>query len=228
MATVQDIYNVVCNRLSEPGGLVLNLATEAEFLRHFADVVQDFCHESGCSKAIFTQMIALGQSEYIIPDRQLRVEHAFVGGKIIQKVTIPELDALLRDWRTVQDIPAYYHEDGLAIKKVEIVPAPNYQGTNVPGSGPPYGVYGNFYPSQRNLTTVGSQRPSDINYTLGTTITGVPASALQYLTWGVLSRMLTSDSELRDEQRAAYATARYREGISLFRSALLEDLEDAD
>jgi hypothetical protein len=226
MATVQDVYDVVCRRLGEPGALSLGLCTTAQFLSYFGETINEFLQETRLSKCIFTQMIRAGFSEYIIPDRQAFVEHAMVNSRMIERTHLEELDLLGFEWRRKPGVPDRWHEDGLPIKTVELVPCPNYTGTPIAGPMPPFGVYDTFGVDDRNLTTVGAQIPTTTAWVLGDTIPYVPASMIQYLGWGVLKRILSGSDELKDAQRSMFCDARLQEGISLCRAIMRDELRD--
>lgn len=86
----------------------------------------------------------------------------------------------------------------------------------------------NIPAADRNLTTYGSRLPGETSYALTDTIPLLPDSAAMYLAWGVLQKIYSDDSELKDKQKAMYCGARYMEGVNLFRAALLEHLGDND
>lgn len=86
----------------------------------------------------------------------------------------------------------------------------------------------NIPAADRNLTTYGSQLPPKNLYALTDTIPLLPDSAAMYLAWGILQKIYSDDSELKDSQKAAYCGARWQEGINIFRAALLEQYGDSD
>src|SRR3990167_933438 len=224
MATVQDIYYVCCNRLLENGGTQLGLFTEEKFLEYFGAVILDLLHQTGMSKLIFTQTIFAGQAEYVVPDYLMRVENAFVAGRFIHRSENEDMDNVRRNWELESGPPRRFLEDHEGIKTVRLWPNPNHTGVLYPGADPPFGVSGVFNPTDRNLTLVGPQRPASITWALGTTITLVPDTALQYLAWGILEKIWDDNSEMKDEFRSGYARTRYTEGVQLFRSAMQEEL----
>lgn len=66
-----------------------------------------------------------------------------------------------------------------------------------------------------NLTMVGTQGLPSIAYTLDSVIPAtIPTSFVPGISYGVLARIFSGDSEARDLQRAAYCQARYQEWIS--------------
>lgn len=80
--------------------------------------------------------------------------------------------------------------------------------------------------ADRNLTTYGSQMPDPMTYALDTVIPLLPNTACLYVGYGILARVFSSDTELKDAQKALYCQSRWQEGVSLFRAILLEELLD--
>jgi hypothetical protein len=226
---VATIYARVCAALLEPNGLALGIVTEAQFLNALADVLLDFSQQAPLDKQIFTELIQAGVGEYIVPDDLMAPELCFVGGKLIEKTTEADLTRGHFEWRRQWGPPKQWHEDSLEVKRVELFPKPDYNGTNIAGEEPPIGHYDDFYPAERNLTIVGPAAPSKTAWEAGDTLDGIPDSFTHYLTYGVLEKIFSSESELRDVQRAAYCRSRFDEGISLARAiAAAELMEGGD
>ena len=221
--TVQFVYDRVCNRLLENGGLQLGLLTNAQFLIYFQEVLKDFLQRTGLSKIIVTQTVFAGTTTYTIPDQQLETEEAFLDGYYLQRSNVSQLDNALFQWPKLMDTPDRWHQDGLPIKTIELVPNPVLTGVIYPV---PLYKTGDWFVGDGNLTTVAAQIPTQASFALGDPIPLVPDTAVPYLTWGVLRRFWSDDSENKDELRGGYAAARYEEGINLFKSALLEELAD--
>jgi hypothetical protein len=216
--TVQTVYDQTCRRLGEPGGFTSGLSSAAEFLRLFSETIVEFMERTGAWKVVYTQEVHAGTREYLLPDRQMSVDVALLDGKLIDRGSQEELDALRLDWRGEMDVPSAWYEDGLAANTIGLYPNPSVTGAAIGGPFPPFGHYDLFDPGDKNLTTVGSQAPISSTWALGTTIPYLPNSAVPYLAWGVLKRLLSGDSELRDAQRSLYASARFEEGVNLFRA----------
>jgi len=221
--TVQDIYQTVCWVLMEDNGLELGIVTEQQFLDTFAAVFLEFVQKTGITSEIFTQQINAGQSQYMAPPDMVYLQHCFYGGVILSRETLEELDNETYNWRLKSGTPTKYHEDGLPIKTVELVPTPNYTGTAYtipvgPDAQPPFGVYGVFNPGDSNLTMVGSQSITYNTFTLGQLIPVIPDSACLYLGYGVLQTLFSTDGEAKDTQRAQYAAARWNEGLNIFQT----------
>lgn len=220
--TVQSIYETICHVLLEDGNLILGLYTQAQFLNALSVVLLDFSQKAPLDKAIFTEMIVAGVSDYVVPEDMAKPELCFVGGKIIEKATESDLSQGHYEWKRQWGPPRQWHEDNLAPKHVEVFPIPDFNGANLPGDLPPIGHYGDFFPSERNLTIVGPSLPSKTAWAIGDTLDGIPDSFGIYLGYGVLEQIFNSESELRDVQRALYCHTRYNEGIQV--SMMLADL----
>lgn len=212
--SVQNLYSRITEILLEPGGFVLGVFTEAQFLHVLAAVAQDFAQRSPLDKKIFTTMVNAGVSEYVMPDDVMKPELCFIGGKLIEKSHEAELARGHIDWRRQTGPPRQWHEDSLAVKRLELFPTPDFNGANIPGDTLPIGKYGEFYPAERNLTVIGPGGPNKTAWTLADSI-DIPASFGPYLMFGVLEQIFSSESELRDLQRATYCRARYEEGIEV-------------
>jgi hypothetical protein len=217
--TVQQVYQTVCFVLLEDNGFVLGVYSEAQFLRALSIVLLDFCQRAGLYKHIYTQQIEAGTSEYVVPDLVMAPEVAFVGGRLIEKVAEDDLTQSHLDWKQRQDLPQRWHEDGMVPKRVQAFPEPNYTGAAVAGDG-----YGDFQPTGRNLTLVGTAAPSQTAWELEDTLDGVPDSFCHYLAYGVLAQIFGDEAETRDVQRALYCQARYREGLALAQAIAREEL----
>ncbi len=94
-------------------------------------------------------------------------------------------------------------------------------------------AYSVIYPislpaADRNLTLYGSRMPATSEYELADTIPLLPDSACLYLSYGILARVFSSDTELKDLQKAKFCEARWQEGVSLFRAIIMEELLDYD
>ncbi len=233
MASPRETYVQLCYDLMEPGGLQLGLVTDDEFIRLFKLVVLDFCNSTGILRRIFTQTVFAGISEYTIPDDILRVDMAFLQGNWLPRSTAGGIANAIRNWRRALGIPLCFHEDELPIKTLELAPNPNYSGTYIPGSHEPdpiHGQYDSFSatvylpanptvpviqtpPEHRGLTVIGPWYPSDI--TMDCEIEGLPDDLFAYIIFGVLARIFGGDNELADQQRAAYCSAQFAEGLSL-------------
>lgn len=303
--TVQAVYNTFCSRVLEPGGLQLGIVTLPQFLVYFADAVNGFLRDTGISKVICTQTINDGVGQYVNPDRLTQVEALFVQGRFVARTNLESLDNSNFQWQRKSGPIKVWHEDGLPINVVELVPVPNWQGTSYPATTTPgylfidgtqqsafFGtatstggnfltwVSGDLFPdngllqgrqrfitfngiqyvityaldtetllttgpvtagvalpyrivspvvipsSDRNLTCLGSQIPTAGSYTLASVIPLMPDTATMYLGWAVLAKVYSDDGELKDGQKAMYCTARYQEGVGLFRSIMTEEIED--
>jgi hypothetical protein len=226
---VSDIYAVVCDALMEPGGFVLGVCTEAQFLNALAVVMLDFSQRGTINMNIFTEMITAGNSKYIVPEDLMEPQLCFVGGRLIEKVTEADLTQGHFEWKREWGPPRQWHEDNLPVKQIELFPKPDFNGAEVDGDAPPIGTYDGFFPSQHNLTIVGPQAPSKTAWTLADTLDDVADSFGYYISYGILEQIFSADGENRDLQRAAYAKARKDEGIAISNALAQEELlEDFD
>lgn len=226
MANVSDIYGRVCRRMLEPAGFTLGKVADTDFCKALAIVIVDFMNRTGVAKQINSQQVVSGTSTYSASATTLRVEHVLVGGVYLGRTNRDELDCRSPEWAASTGPPVTWHEDGLAVGALQLVPTPDYTGTALPG-----GLDGEPTPSQRNLTTVGARRPNDTSYTTITALSStIPNGAVPYLAWGVLEKLLSNDDENKDLARAAYCQARFEEGVALYRSimreAMLDDAEE--
>ena len=227
----QDIYQTVCFDLAEDLGLQLNLLTVDQFLLLLNQTISDFVTKTAPVKRIYTQTVMAGQSQYAVPDDILRVDAAFVSGNWIQSSTQPQLSRLCRNWRAEMGNPAQYHEDGVPMKTLELVPTPVWNGTYINGPlepNPPHAIYDSFSAMGQNarvlrgLSIVGPQQAPAVA-TLGSQIQLIPDDiALAYLPFGVLERIFSSDSENKELQVAAFCGAQYTEGVNLLRAITAE------
>ncbi len=222
--TVLTVYEQVCYALCEDGGFVLGVFTEAQFLEALAVVLLDFSQRSPIDKHIYTTQIQAAVSEYTVPDDVMVPELCFVGGRVIEKVTEPDLTQGHLQWKGQTDTPRQWHEDNLAPKRLQLFPKPNYSGAPIPGGG----KYGGFFPSERNLTMVGPAAPSQTSWGIGDTLDGIPDSFTYYLVYGILEQIFSAEGETRDVQRALYCRTRYNEGIALASAIAREELMEVD
>lgn len=224
--TVNDVYVVVTNRLLEPGGFQTGSFTQAQFLEYFAEVFVDFLERTGLSKIIVTQTVFAGTSVYTLIDQQLTQEYAFLDGRILQRTNTEQLNDGIPNWKLVNDTPTRWHQDSLPIKEIELVPNPIRTGVLYLGGGPPFFKTGDWFVGDGNLTTIGAQKPVTNTYALGDTIPLIPDSAVMYVGWGILRRIFSDDSELKDLARADYCRARWEEGLLVWKAAMLEEMLD--
>lgn len=226
--TVQQIYDRVCDVMLEPGGFQLGIVTEQQFLDLFAVVILDLEQRAPLDKKIFTEMISAGYTEYVVPEDIMVPELCFVAGRLIEKVTEAELASMQFEWRRQWGPPKQWHEDNLDVKRVQIFPRPERNGDNMPGDAPPIGAYDDFFPAMNNLSIVGPGGPSKVTWQLTDTIDGMPDTFAYYLVYGILARIFSSESEARDDQRAAYCQSRYGEAALIAEVLAREELSEED
>lgn len=217
--TVNEIYYRVAYDLLEDGNLVLGTVTPGQFLDYLEEAILEFCQQGGLCKKIYTQTILTGQQQYLVPDDILQVQNCFVGGKHIEPTTLEELQNNEYEWAKQSGPTRSWFQDGLPESMVQVFPTPIYDGTLITPptpTPPPFGEYGEFNPTDNNLTTVGSSGPTTITPSFGGDIPEeVPDSFTPYLVYRILSRIFSQDGEAKDTQRAIYCNARWLEGMSL-------------
>lgn len=229
MVSVQDVYDMVAEKLMEDSGLSL-MSSEQEFLRMFGETIVEFMSLSKAWKVVYTQMVRAGIDKYIIPEEQIEVDEAFIDGRLLDKESQKVLNLLRLDWRKELDVPRVWYMDGLPVNTIGLYPNPNYTGTEIQGDKEPFGHFDTLDVGDRNLSTIGTKAEISSSWSLLDYIPYLPDSAAQYLAWGVLKRILSGDRELRDNQRALYCEARFQEGIYLFQeisNAIEQSTEEA-
>lgn len=232
--TIQSIVNQIAYDLLEPTvggpGFTTGLVTQQDVLDMIGIVMQDFCRQTGMTWGVFTQVLNAGVSAYLIPDQMTQVYYVFQNARIVNKIDLFS-NYILGQWQRKPGQIKAYHEDGLPIKTLEVVPAPNWNGTNftpTAGPPPPFGAFGDFQPGNRNLSFVGNLIPSKETWGIGDTLSGIPDSFTPYIVFGVLERIFNKDGESRDPQRALYCNARYKEGIGVARAILMDLMGESE
>lgn len=245
MSTVNDIYQVICYDLFEDGGLILGLLTVQQFIDLVNLALTDFVQRTCPSSLVQTQAIFAGTGRYTYPDTQMRVDDAFLAGMLLEPTTIQSLNNGARGWRTELNLPTRWHADELPLKTIELVSIPNYTGTYVEGPDqpdPPYAQTGwnvvlngvTYTPSQhQDMTLVGPQLPatvSQLTHNIGFGSPTAPTALLPsdlvttYIAFGVLARIWSSDSELKNDSMAAWAQGEFEEGIAIM-AAIMGEVE---
>jgi len=83
-------------------------------------------------------------------------------------------------------------------------------------SGTPFwGTISVMATSDSNLTMIGVSQPSKLSLTMDDWIEQVPRSFGYYIRYGVLAKMFSTNSELKDLRRGKYCQQRFSEGIRL-------------
>jgi hypothetical protein len=138
VTTVQQIYDTFCSRILEPGGLQLGIITPAQFLLYMADAINGLLRDTGISRTFVTQTINQGVRLYSYPDRLMNLGAVFVQGRYVARSNLESIDNSNYQWRSKSGPVKAWHEDGLAVNSVELVPMPNWQGTIYPTPGYQY------------------------------------------------------------------------------------------
>jgi len=235
-ATVEDVYSEVCFDLLEDGGLVLGLVTFQQFIDYLNLVLVDLLKETGISVQIFTQTVQAGVSQYPVPEPIMRPDEAYLAGTLLEQSDVQDLNNRFTKWRYTPGYPLRWHNDEIPPQTVELVPVPNYTGAFIRGTAfpdPPNGQFGDWSASVETapavfttesapvtaaLTVVGPVLPTPV-VGLGDPFPEIADDfVLAYVSFGVLERIFSSDSELKDPQRALWARAQYREGIAILKA----------
>jgi hypothetical protein len=249
---VADAYRIVLKRLLEVPGAE-TLINQETFLRLLTEVLFDFCATTGISKnAVNIQALAnvsrysvnppasaggssgefgsgaWGEAEWGVGSSSsgstvlfkfMKAEHVFYGGRYLDKVQMSDLALMDRSWEAKVSEPKYWSEDAAPAEKFDVYPIPEVNGDAI---GP---VYGDILVTGRNFCVIGTHLPTAATLSMSDTLPFVPDSAAQYVIWGVVARLMNSSSENRDDQRALYADAKYREGVSLYRAIIDMEME---
>jgi hypothetical protein len=212
--TIQSLVDRVSNDLLEPNppGLLTGLITQQQILDYISLAITEFLRDSGLIQTIATQQITAGVSQYQIPDQITDARYVFMDGRIIEQVDLSS-SYVLGHWQK-NGVPKAYHQDGLPLKTLELVPPPTTTGAAA--------IAGSFQPGGRNLTLVGTSLASKEQWLIGDNLDTIPDTFTGYIIFGVLFKIFSADGECKDQQRAMYAKARWDEGILISRSILLE------
>lgn len=88
------------------------------------------------------------------------------------------------------------------------------------------GTVSDMVSSALNVTLLATMKPAVDTYTLEDTIDFVPDSFIQYIAYGVLTKVFGRDGETRDASREKYCQARWEEGITLGKAIADESTEE--
>lgn len=220
--TVAEIYTQVCHVCLEPGGFVLGIFSEAQFLDALGEVMLDFAQKAPLDKSIYTQRLVAGTSVYTVPDDVMGPDLCFVGGVLVEQVTEDELARSDPGWRLTTGRPRQWHEDNLSPKQIQTVPIPAVSGSVITPT------YDAFLPAGNNLSIVGPGLPSKTAWLAGDTLDGIPDIFAHYIVYGVLEKIFNSETQLRDTQRALYCHTRMAEGIAISQAIADEELLEGD
>ena len=226
--TIQSIVNQIAVDLLEPApnAFGTGIVTQQQVLDLIGVVVADFLQQTGLIWSVFTQQLDAGISQYFIPDSQIRVFYVLQNAQVLDQIDLSS-EYLVDQWERKPGVPLAYHEDGLPSKSLEVVPAPNWNGTSF---SPTYsqshpdldGTFNDFQPGKRNLTTVASTLPSKESWGIGDMLDGIPDTFVPFVQFGVLAAIFSSDSEAKDLARSQYCKSRFDEGVAIGRSILME------
>ncbi len=240
MANAQEIYDLCMYDLLEDGGLILGIVTVPQFIDALNLTLVDFIRETCPYKQIFTETIQAGVAMHDVPNSMMRVDLAFVGGRLIEQTTMDRISRATPNWRYELGMPRVWHADQIPIQKIEVAPAPHYNGTYIPGTAepdPPHGQFGDFNitdfsgvltpPEHGGLTMVGPQLMTPVAAITDPVPLIDDDFLLAYIGFGILERLFSGDNELKDPQRALFCRSQYEEGVNLLKSITCEPEEPA-
>lgn len=243
-ALTRQIYDMITYDMLEDRQLRLGLVTDTQVVDYLNEAVNDFLRESGLIYRIWTQSISQGVGLYRVPDNFVRVDSVFVGGRFVPKSTQRELNARVRDWRRREGPTLAWYMDGLPPSTIGLAPAPNWNGSFIVGPhppAPPAGQFDTFAPlvsllpytvpvpqdavRQRNLSIVGPCTYSpddscgDTFLPLGSLYDPLPLVPEDFvrgfLEFSALDRIFASDAETKDNQKAMFCSAQFKEGLAV-------------
>lgn len=339
MATqISELYESVCQALLEDASDLAGDFTQEEFLDLYGETLTAFTGSTGLNKKIFNQPFQVGVGVY--PESDLMGELLCAMGQ--QTFLYESSDFFISNtdpsWPQAVGQPQEYKEDSIESQMIQVVPAPDFPGTQIgvigsgfgviggmyklspstagygtvyagvrlhlttpgigfgvisdafgvvpvipldrgfgtPGaisesikptpkdcgcpclkagfgviadplspegygsyagfSGNPYidcnnqgfGIIGAMVPSSGNLSMIGTALPyNQSNIDINGWVELIPDSFVMYIKYGILAYLFGSSSELKDEQKAAYCTARFSEGKNLL-SAIFGDQEEEE
>lgn len=85
-----------------------------------------------------------------------------------------------------------------------------------------YGTIATMVSSTGNVQMISAVAPFTEDIDITSYVELVPDSFIPYIKYGICFRLFSADSEAKDNQRAIYCQARYKEGLSLVGAALDE------
>lgn len=245
MNTVNDLYSLFCYDVMEdpPNGLVLGILTVQQYIDLVNLTCQDFLQRTCFASLVQTQYASAGTGRYTYPDSMMRVDMAFLAGVLLEPSSVQALNNNIRAWRTELGLPTRWHGDELPLKTVELALVPNDTGVYVPGPNepdPPHAQTGwnvefngtTYTPDQhRDLTLIGPQMPATVGALTDPLCFGSVAAptgyipqdfVLGYLGLGVMARIFSGDTELKNSFLASWCQSEYEEGVQLLKAIMGE------
>lgn len=212
---IRTVYQVVCHTLLEPNGLTGTWGVaDADFLAFVADSIRSFLQETGILVDFEVIQAAASTTRYEPQAVALRPQEVFYDLEALEWTTAGSMPRGV-NWQDEVDRPKYWHEDRVEQGKFEVMPAPSYSGA-APGAPPA------LSDGADNLLLFESVLPDLSALTLDSEITQIPRTFGWYIAYGVLWRIFSGDTLMKDGMRAAYAKARFDEGVAVAKEIMRE------
>ncbi len=213
MLKVRTVYSLVCNRLLEPAGLTGDSGvTDADFLGFLADTIRSFLQDTEILRDVEFIRADAFVTRYQLGANALGAHEVFYDLECLERTTAADMPRRV-NWQDEIDRPKAWHDDRVEQDQIEVVPAPHFQGAELP-------VSPTLADGETNIAVIESVLPDLSALTLDSTIAGIPRSFGWYIAWGVLWRIFSGDTLIKDPVRAAYAKARFDEGVGLAKTVM--------
>lgn len=168
------------------------LFTQAEMLKFFAEVQNQFLLETRCRVVWGDADIQKQARFYNQPDETIRLERIAIEGKALFNDSQTDLDRGRPDWMSDTGTPARWFQDKINIASYGFHPLPTIDAEC------------ELLYSERGPAAVRLLDPIR-----------VPFPCSHYLRLGILGRCFGKEGEQRDPQRAAYCSKRFDFGVRL-------------
>ncbi len=174
-------------------GLTWSLWTTVEVENYLTQRVARFLVDSGLIRE--RRDVTVTSKEVTLPEDSLDVMRTVwndgASRSVLLRIDKWALDNGAVGWQATSGTPTYYTEDTSGVLDAEVAPAPAAPGT-------------------LELVIIAAPAAQRHCYSIN-----LPAIFTPYLKWGVIADMLSKEGEAQDPQRAAYAEARFDEGVEL-------------
>lgn len=176
--------------------------TQTEILAYLNKAERDFLIRTGIVKYDSTQVLPAGS--LVLCDRPasiMDIERVSFNGKPLRRQTANDFELEKRSWKSNSPgNPSYYHEDHIAVNKIEL--------DRIPAAGGSLRIIADYVFIEYH-SVIGNLHLKDCWE--------------QYLRWKVLALALYKDGDNRDLQRSHYADQRYMVGVKLAKRLINEN-----
>ncbi len=124
---IRKLYDRICSRLLEPGGLVLGIVAEQDFLNSYTSVMNDFLSRTGLIRRFAVMRLDYGVAQYRYPDWLAIADAVFVDEQAVFKSQIGEWGAQIQFTNEVGEVQAWA-QDRQEDTQFTLRPAPAAQG----------------------------------------------------------------------------------------------------